>query len=66
MASLGFLENKDKKLLPPEAISSDNGPKPPLLLLSQALWVLTSVNMHTIIGAAMCLGQALYEGSKLF
>lgn len=25
MASLGFLENKDKKLLLPEAISSDNG-----------------------------------------
>lgn len=41
MASLGFLENKDKKLLLPEAISSDNGAQ-----IAPALAVLGSVGTH--------------------
>ena len=41
MASLGFLENKDKKLLLPEAISSDSGAQ-----ITPAPAILGSVGTH--------------------
>lgn len=63
---LVFWKIRTRSFCPQRQSPVTTGPKSPLLLLPQALWVLTSLNMCIIIGAAVCLGQALYEGSKLF